>query len=255
VAVGAADNLREVGRKGRVAGKRGIALLVVSSGLFAACGGHHPDAAARRPTTERTTTARTTPPSSSTTEVSTTTTTGSTTTGSTTTGSTTTTVASGAPVSTIASGCAGGDLALSWAGVSVSTGLVVELYELENRGSAACRLEGVPAISLETAGGASLTISEEPDRAGLVPAESTRVVRLAPGQAAWFLVGFETSPTGGSSGCARSHVVVVEPPGGSGQVRLTAPSGQLEGEEGSSATETCGVIGVTPLLATRPAVS
>lgn len=232
-----------------MAGTRGIALLVVASGLLAACGGHHPASAARHPATDRTTTTARTTPSSST-EASTTTTTGSTTTG-----STTTTVASGAPVSTVASGCAGGDLALSWAGVSVSTGLVVELYELENRGSAACRLEGVPAISLETAGGTSLSISEEPDRAGLVPAEPTRVVRLAPGQAAWFLVGFESSPTGSSSGCARSHVVVVVPPGGSGQVRLTAPSGQLEGKEGSSATETCGVIGVTPLLATRPAVS
>lgn len=225
---------------------RGVSVLVAASGLLAACGGHHPNAAARHRRGEPTTTGRTRP---TTTSPSTTTETP------TTAQSTTTTVASGGPVGTVTAGCVGGNLGFSWAGVSVSTGLVVELYELENRGSTTCRLEGVPAISLSAADGASLSISEEPDRAGLVPNEPTRVVRLAPGQAAWFLVGFETSPSGASSGCTRSQEVVVVPPGGSGQVHLTASSGQLEGEEGTTATETCGVIGVTPVLATRPAIS
>ncbi|HTZ10454.1 MAG TPA: DUF4232 domain-containing protein [Acidimicrobiales bacterium] len=145
---------------------------------------------------------------SATTTTTTTTASGGTSSTTATTAGTTTTAASGTPTA-----CAARALAMSVSGTEGAAGTLELTFALRNVSSAACPMDGFPPVQLIDAAGGELQTTVV--RGGSYPFTdiAPTAITLAPGETAYFNLGYSDVPTGSESSCPAATQLEVTPPG------------------------------------------
>ena len=146
---------------------------------------------------------------------STTTTGGSSSTSSpTTTGGSTSTSAAASTTSTAAglARCATTGLAGSVVGSSGAAGTIETTVALKNTTSAPCSLGGFPGMQMLSSSGSSLPTTVVRTGSYAFTAMPATTVTIAPGQSAYFNVGYSDVPVGNETSCPTSASVQVTPP-------------------------------------------
>lgn len=108
--------------------------------------------------------------------------------------------------------CRATDLSGSQEGSSGAAGTVEVTFALKNVSGVTCQTGGYPGLQLLDASGNQL--ADNPQRGGSLTFEKIEpsTVVLAPGQTAWFNVGFSDVPSGGATSCPTAAAVQIIPP-------------------------------------------
>ncbi|HWE69987.1 MAG TPA: DUF4232 domain-containing protein [Acidimicrobiales bacterium] len=139
--------------------------------------------------------------------------------------STTSTTAAHATTTTAASGtaaCTTANLTASVYGSSGAAGTIETTIALKSTLSTSCTFGGYPGLGMTGSNGASLTTTVV--RKGNYPftAMAPITVTLAPGQSAYFNMGYSDVPTGSATSCPAAANLVITPP--NSYTSLTIPA-------------------------------
>jgi hypothetical protein len=109
-------------------------------------------------------------------------------------------------------GCATANLTASIYGSNGAAGTIETTIALKNNLSTNCTLGGYPGLGMTGSNGASLTTTVVRKGNYSFTAMAPTTVTLAPGQSAYFNMGYSDVPTGSATSCPAAANLVITPP-------------------------------------------
>ncbi len=167
-------------------------------------------------------------------------------------GVTWTKVAIPAQPSNVAPNCASSQLTVTLGRSGAAMGHVGVSFDVRNRGSHACRLEGFPTVQMIGAKGPIPTIVTF-GTDYTVPSFTPAPVLIGAGREAAFLLGYAAGPGYGMSTCPKSTSLRVTPPGD--RAPLSVRVGMQPFGGSTIATLVCGEVAVSPIVTLAAASS